>query len=442
MARLEGRTVRGIGRRKEDILVRDNLRKHSQLLNVGQIITSEMDLNALFEVIMDQTNQMMTTERSTVFLHDGDAGELWSLVATGMKRNEIRIPSDYGVAGWVFGSGMPVIINDAYSDPRFFSEVDRRSGFRTRNILCVPLVNREGRCTGALQALNKRDGDFTDEDKDLLTSVSHYVAIAFENSQLYKRVKDYSDELKETLIRIETLEKVRNQLTKFVPSSVARLVEKEPDRLTLDKVPMQVTILFIDIQGFSAITESYDQKLVNDMVEAHFSRYLECINRHRGEVNETSGDGLMVIFKEGAVEMHAQDAVDAALEIASQCLHLNQEHSYPWGPVELHLGINSGQAWVGSTKMRGLTGERWTYTASGMVTVLAARIGALSEKSRVYVGPETRECIGNDYDCEFIGSRSLKNVNEPVPICWVKGNKKWENDHDLKPAPDQGFSEP
>jgi class 3 adenylate cyclase/putative methionine-R-sulfoxide reductase with GAF domain len=422
MDAMEGRISegRGIGRRKEDFVIREKIRKHALLFSVGQIITSEMNLNALFEVIMDQTNHIMGTQRSTVFLYDEDSDELWSLVATGMGKNEIRIPSGHGVAGWVFQNRTSLVINDAYSDPRFYSDVDRKSGFRTKNILCVPLFNQSAGCIGALQALNKDQGDFTDDEVELLKSMSHYVAIALENSKLYEDVKKYSERLKQTLIHIETLEKVKSHLTKFVPSSVARMVEKDPNGVSLEKTPADVTILFIDIQGFSKITEGFDQRLVNDMVECHFSKYLECVKGHGGEVNEVAGDGLMVIFKEGEVESHARDAVAAAIEIIGENNKLNQEFSYPWGRVDLHLGINSGRAYVGSTKMKSLAGERWTYTASGMVTVLAARIGALSGGTRLYIGPDTHKCVQGDFECEFLGEQELKNVKGPVPVYWVK----------------------
>jgi class 3 adenylate cyclase len=400
-----------------------------QIYHVGQIITSEINMDVLFELIIDQTNQIMGTERGSVFLYDEKTTELWSLVATGMEKNKIRIPSDYGVAGSVFQSKTPLIINDAYNDPRFYVEIDKLSGFQTKNILCIPLINRKGHCIGSLQALNKNSGDFTDKDIELLESISYYVAIALENSKLYEEVKNYTEELKKTLIHIETLEKVKSQLSKFVPSSVAKLAEQDPDKLTHEKISMDVTILFIDIQGFSRITEDFDQRLVNDMVESHFSRYLECINRHGGEVNETAGDGLMVIFKDGPLESHAQKAVAAGLEIVSENRRSNDELSYPWGKVKLHIGVNSGKALVGSTKMKSITGERWTYTASGLVTVLAARIGAMSSESRLYVGPETYQCIEYLCDCEFIGLQKVKNVKDPIPIYWVKNTK---NTHSLK----------
>ncbi|MBN2126042.1 MAG: GAF domain-containing protein [Deltaproteobacteria bacterium] len=190
---------RNIGRRRDDRIARERIKRHRMLFHVGQILTSEMNLDVLFEVIMDETNKIMGTDRSTVFLHDEKSGELWSLVATGMKRNEIRIPDTYGVAGWSFHNRKLLVINDAYNDARFYGEIDKKSGFRTRNILCIPLANRKDERIGALQVLNKRSGDFTDDDISLLVSLSYYVAVALENARLYEELK-VLDKAKERVI--------------------------------------------------------------------------------------------------------------------------------------------------------------------------------------------------------------------------------------------------
>lgn len=414
------KSKRSFGRRKEDLLLRNKNQRYQQLHIVGQTITSEMNMDALFQLIMDQTNQIMNTERSTIFLYDEKTDELWSFVATGMEKNEIRIQADSGIAGQVFKNREQLIINDTYIDSRFNLEVDQQSGFQTKNIIGVPVINREGRCIGVLEALNNHSGKFTREDGEFLSSISNYVAIAVENAKLYEDIKSYSEKLKATIIQNENLEKVKGQLSKFVPASVARLIEQDPDKLNGEKIPMEVSILFIDIQGFSKITEGYDQRLVNDMVESHFSKYLECIHKHGGELNETSGDGLMVIFKSDAIEDHAYEAVAAGLKIVRENSRLNEQLSYPWGRIDLHMGINSGKAYVGATRMKSITGERWTYTASGLVTVLAARIGALSEKTRLYIGSETHKLIPAHCDCDFIGNRKLKNVSKAMPIYWVK----------------------
>jgi len=178
-----------LGRRKEDRILLGQLKRYHQLYQVGQVITSEMNLETLFEVIINQTDEVMDTQRSTVFLFDEQSNTLWSLVASGMGKELIRIPAGKGVAGWVFQEGQAALINDAYADPRFYPDIDRKSGFHTRNILCIPLVNRSNHRIGVLQTLNKKDGDFTYADLELLTSISHYVAIALENAKLYEDLK-------------------------------------------------------------------------------------------------------------------------------------------------------------------------------------------------------------------------------------------------------------
>jgi len=186
-------------RDQEVRMMRDQIRQHKMLLELGQIITSEMNLDSLPQVIIEQTNQFMNTEGCSVFMFDAENDQLWSLVSTDLEKNEIRFATSHGVMGSVFQNKTPLIINDPYSNPLFFPDVDKRTGFRTRNILCIPLINREKECIGTLQTLNKRTGDFTEEDQELLTSASHYITIALENAKLYEDLK-VLDKAKERVI--------------------------------------------------------------------------------------------------------------------------------------------------------------------------------------------------------------------------------------------------
>jgi len=190
------RERRGTLRRESERIAADTIQRHRMLFELGQIMTSEMDLDALFPLIIEQTNQLMNTEKASVFLIDPAGEQLWSMVSTDLKKDEVRIPKDSGVAGWVFQNKSPLIINDAYGDPRFFREVDKKTGFKTRNILCIPLINRTQECIGTLQAINKKTGDFNEDDQVFLTSASHYMAIAIENAKLYDdlRVLDLAKE--------------------------------------------------------------------------------------------------------------------------------------------------------------------------------------------------------------------------------------------------------
>jgi signal transduction histidine kinase len=159
------------------------------ICEMGQIVTSEMNLESLFDLVMQQTASIMSSERASVFLYDAAGECLWSRASTDLKQNAVRISPQCGIAGWVFRSQSALIVNDPYNDPRFFSGVDKKTGSRTRNILCTPLVNRRKQCIGTLQAMNKKAGDFDENDLELLTAASYYVTIALENARLYEDLK-------------------------------------------------------------------------------------------------------------------------------------------------------------------------------------------------------------------------------------------------------------
>ena len=125
-------------------------RRYKMICEMGQVVTSEMNLESLCELIMEQTTSIIACEQSSVFLFDPDSGQLCLRVSTDLKANAVSISPHCGITGWVFTSGTPLIVNDPYSDPRFFPGVDKINGFHTRNILCTPLVNRRKCCIGTL----------------------------------------------------------------------------------------------------------------------------------------------------------------------------------------------------------------------------------------------------------------------------------------------------
>ena len=144
---------------------------------------------------MNEATRMLQAERSTLFLHDEKTGELFSRVAMGDSLGEIRLPNTAGIAGAVFTSGESVNIPYAYADLRFNPSFDKQTGYFTRSILCVPVINKNGKRIGVTQTLNKRGGPFTDEDESRLKAFTAQVSIALENAQLFEDIqnmKNYS----------------------------------------------------------------------------------------------------------------------------------------------------------------------------------------------------------------------------------------------------------
>jgi phosphoserine phosphatase RsbU/P len=160
----------------------------STIVEATKRLNSTLDLAELLNIILQLTTRQTGAERGTVFLIDREREEIWSLVGMGLDQHEIRLPINRGIAGHVAASGDTINLADAYSDPRFESEVDLRLGFRTRSLLCLPIRNKDGDTIGVLQLLNKKSGPFTRADEGMLRAISDHVALALENAQLHREM--------------------------------------------------------------------------------------------------------------------------------------------------------------------------------------------------------------------------------------------------------------
>lgn len=169
------------------------------LVKIGRSITAVTDINVLLKVIAEETKIAIQADRCTVFLLDKEKNELWSVVALGMDSQEIRFPADKGLAGYVVQTGEPLNIPDAYNDPRFNPEVDKKTGYVTKTILCLPIKNNNQEIIGAFQVLNKMSGVFTKGDEDLLVAIGGSASIALENAQLFKEQKELFESFINTL---------------------------------------------------------------------------------------------------------------------------------------------------------------------------------------------------------------------------------------------------
>lgn len=166
------------------------------LVKIGQSVSAETNIDALLKVIAEETKEAIQADRCTVFLFDKKNNELWSKVALGMENSEIRFPADKGLAGHCVKTGETINIKDAYNDPRFNPEIDYKTGYKTKTILCMPIKNLQQKIIGAFQVLNKLDGYFTDEDEDLLVAIGSSAGIALENAQLFKTQQKMLEEQK------------------------------------------------------------------------------------------------------------------------------------------------------------------------------------------------------------------------------------------------------
>ena len=173
-----------------------------EFLNVVSEVSSEIKLGPLLQKLIGTISRMLDAERSTLFINDEKTNELYTEVGEGLGATQIRLPNTAGIAGTVFTSRQSMNIPYAYADLRFNPSFDRQTGFFTRSILCVPVVNKGGKTIGVTQVLNKRGGPFTDDDEARVKAFTSQIAIGLENATLFddvQNMKNYNDSILESM---------------------------------------------------------------------------------------------------------------------------------------------------------------------------------------------------------------------------------------------------
>lgn len=188
----------------ENARLYDEINRHvtelKSLNEIGQAITSTLDLKETLTLVTDHTTRLMQVAAASVVLRDDDNRQVWFAAASGEGSEAVlglRMDLGQGIAGWVAQKGEPIIVPDVYTDDRFFADMDKQSGFTTQSILCVPLQTK-GHTIGAIEVMNKKRGTFNKEDLSLLQSLATSAATAIENAQLYQEQIGTIERLAET----------------------------------------------------------------------------------------------------------------------------------------------------------------------------------------------------------------------------------------------------
>ncbi len=165
--------------------VNREVRNLNALLDVAKALGAEMQLDKLLPIILSKTTEVMGAERSSLFIYDPHTEELWSIVAEGLESKQIRFPLGLGIAGDVAKTRKTANVVDAYQDARFNPEFDKETNFRTRSVLCMPMLNNEGGLMGVIQVLNRRSGGtFDHQDESLLEALAIQAGLAIHRAHL------------------------------------------------------------------------------------------------------------------------------------------------------------------------------------------------------------------------------------------------------------------
>jgi len=371
---------------------------------IARKLTSTVEASEILEMLREETRNLFPSAMETcILLFDPDAKKYTRPLQCALygrpvnclscKRNRAAVQKALNrKKGVVISKSEPILRHDG-------------NRVETGPEAAIPVfVN--GETVAVVNVVAKPDARFINRDFHLIRDISLTVGYAIQNAKRHW-------EATQEKIKISWM---LDHLSPFVPQSVRSIVEEDPGQLKQDKERKNVTVLFLDLEGYTRLTTNWSETEVNEIVEKVFSRFVDPIHRSGGEINETAGDGLMIIFKNDDARSNAVHAVRAALDIAERSCESVLVGLEVLEPIYVNIGINSGSALVGMTRFKGSLSTRMTYTATGQVTNIAARLSDLAKKGDILIGEETARLIEGLWPVFDRGKASLKGIDEPLRV--------------------------
>jgi class 3 adenylate cyclase len=380
-------------------------KRFENIFRVAKKVTSSLDIGDILEIIRDEVKVTIPHAREACLLmFDPEALRYTRPLHCAVYKNRINCQLCKRGRETIKGAlAQPMTQRCAFDGTGTLSSQATRSDHSICEI-ALPIYDGE-KPLAVLDVIAKEGRGFDQQDVTLLKDLADLATNAIVNTRKHWKVSQ------EKL----NLDNILAHLRPFVPETVQRIVEKNPITPFLEKRDMDVSILFLDLAGYTKISERLTQEKVNFIIEKYFSSFLDIIYANQGDINETAGDGLMVIFQ-GAERENALNAARAALNIHARTTEIRKELEGRFEPIQVNMGINSGIASVGMTKFRGAAGTRMTFTASGSVTNLAARIASAAAGGDILVGPETAGRIKDEITSFDRGLMNFKNVDGQVRV--------------------------
>ncbi len=380
------------------------------LTKVAQVLIAARPVEEVLQQVMDIVFDHVPADRGFLMLRDkSGSSELVPMVVKHRDPSgggEDRITISKTIADTVMNERVAILTSDAMVDPRFGAG-DSIRFHGIRSAMCAPLWN-EDQVIGIVHVDSPMlTNCFTADDLDVLTALANYAAVAVERARLNQK--------------IVAEEKKRERLGRFLSPQVTNriLAASDMEGSALgDPEVREVSVLFADISGFTRLSEKMSPSAVAVLLNGYLSRMTDVIFKYEGTLDKYMGDGIMAVF--GApldMDDHAERSIRTALEMQEQLAEWNAER--PEGPeLRIRIGINSGKAVAGEIG----SVNKMEYTVLGDTVNTASRLeSAVAKPGSVVVGKQTREAVGDTFECEELGSFSLKGKENKVEAFKVRG---------------------
>ena len=395
-----------------------------EFLDVVTDVTSEIDLTVLLQKVMGEATRMLRADRSTLFLNDEKTGELWSQVGTGLDAIQIRLPNHLGIAGAVFTSGQTINIPYAYADLRFNPSFDKKTGYFTRSILCVPVVNKDGKVIGVTQVLNKRGGPFNDEDESRLKAFTGQVSIALQNAKLFddvQNMKNYNESMLESMSNavvttnedglIVTCNKAGHRIMKVKPAGIIGKPFAEffcaNNSWVADKIK--------EVEAENTSFEMLDAEMTFDGERVSVNVTIQPLMSTEGKKL-----GAMLMLEDISAEKRMKSTMSRYMDpgIAARLMGSGKEEDI--------LGGKSAVATIMFTDIRGFTPITESLGAQGTVgflndyfTLMVEEIAKLDGMLDKFIGDAIMACFGLPIPHDDDEDRAVRAAVNMVRSLWA-----------------------
>ena len=372
--------------------------KLALLLEVSKGLTSAVDVDALLEKIVGEVYKILDVDRVAILLAD-DHGDLQPKIARDKKGTTAGRMVPQSIVRKVVEEKVAILSDNTLEDQRFGGQSIVMQ--RVRSAMCGPLIGSEDRVLGVLYVDNLTTAHrFSEDDLEFLIAFAGIAGVAIENSQFADR------------IRRETL--ARSNFERFFAPGLAARIASSPDAVKLGGDKRQVAVLFSDIRGFTALSETMTPDEIAQLLTEYFTEMVECVFRNGGTLDKFIGDAVMAQWGAPIGEPDDADrAMRAALEMMQALASLNAQWRSAGKPeLAIGIGLNFGEAFAGNIGSE----RRLEFTVIGDTVNTASRLCSAADGGEILLSEEFRSALREPPALEERPAIELKGKRERIPL--------------------------
>ena len=372
--------------------------KLEKLLDVAKALTGTTSIDALLNTVAEKVFAILDVDRVSILLMD-EKGELLPRISRDKKGSDAGRTVPTSIARTAVQDKVAILSDNAPEDQRFGGQSILMQ--RVRSAICVPLIGSEDRVLGVLYVDNLTTTHrFGEEDLQFLIAFSGIAAVAIENGQFSER------------IRREML--VRSNFQRYFAPKLADRIASSPDAIKLGGEKRSVAVLFSDIRGFTALSETMKPDDMASLLTEYFTEMVDCVFRNGGNLDKFIGDAVMAQW--GAPfgsDEDADGAMRAAIEMIAELDTLNAQWASEGRPqLQIGIGLNYGEAFAGNIGSE----QRLEFTVIGDTVNIASRLCGVADGRQILISDAMRRALAKPPMLLEREAMPLKGKSQPVPV--------------------------